>query len=155
MRPTDRAHLDADYIALTEEAAPSTLPVRRTGQFLHSTADHVLDRLSLIPPVQDASRMIYFHNASGIWSGNSEVLRLSLALRATERSCCCSEHTLEKAPPPRVHAVILTLRMKVRNTAYYLDCHGRDPLKLNNAGKPASQRRKSRNSTGSVANCQS
>src|SRR3954452_13928472 len=113
MRPTDRAHLDADYIALLEEAAPSLLPVRRTGQFLHSTAHHVLDRLSLIPPVQDASRMIYFHNASGISSGNSKLLRLSLALRGTERSCCCHEHTLEKPPRWRIHAVLLTLGMKV------------------------------------------
>src|SRR4051794_16822431 len=99
MRPTHGAHLDADNVTLAEETAPSALPVRRTGQFLHSPAHHVLDRLSLIPAVQDASRMIYFDNTSGIWSRNSEFLGLSLTLRATGRSCCCSEHTLDKAPP--------------------------------------------------------
>ena len=69
--------------------------------------------------------MIYFHNASGIWSGNSELLRLSLALRATVRSCCCSKHTLEKAPPRRVHAVILSLGIKAWNAARSL-VSGRD-----------------------------
>src|SRR4051794_2924011 len=104
MRPTHGAHLDPNDITLVEETAPGALPIRRTGQFLHATAHHVLHRLSLMTPVQNTSRMIYFHNASGIWSGNPEFLRLSLALRATGRSCGCSEHTLEKGPPWRVHA---------------------------------------------------
>src|SRR3954447_5965401 len=119
MRPTHGAHLDANDIALAEETAPSALPVGRTGQFLHSMAHHVLDRLSLIPSVHDASRMIHFHNPSGIWSGNSESLRLSLALRATGRSCCGREHTLEKGPPWRVHAAILTLWIKLSESLAY------------------------------------
>ena len=63
-RPADRAHLDADDVALFEERPPRLGPARRAGEGGHPLLHHLADRLGLIRAVDDGPWMFHADHES-------------------------------------------------------------------------------------------